>query len=54
MKKLEQIQFKDCSLSLSSHLLSKIIKIHHIELLFCILFDMGVELGLLRWKKKGV
>jgi hypothetical protein len=26
----------------------------HRELLFCLLFDMGVELGLLRWKKKGV
>jgi hypothetical protein len=28
--------------------------IQHVELLFCLLFDTGVELSLLRWKKKGV
>jgi hypothetical protein len=26
----------------------------HRELLLCLLFDMGVKLGLSRWKKKGV
>jgi hypothetical protein len=26
----------------------------HRELFFCLLFDRGVELGLLSWKKKGV
>jgi hypothetical protein len=26
----------------------------HRKLLFCLLFDMDMELGLLRWKKNGV